>query len=73
MLSEERDHSLSLRAWFSLRAHLVACRMCRIYSKQIGAVGRLCREAAARADADSPAALSEERKRRIRQAIEKPD
>lgn len=69
LLSEKRDRRLSWRARISLRFHMLACKMCQIYGAQIGAVSDLCREAGVRAEEHCPECLSEERKRRMKDAL----
>jgi hypothetical protein len=73
MLSERRDRPLPWRTRISLRLHVLACKMCRIYGAQFDAVGRVCREAGARAEDECPDCLPEERKRAMRDALARRD
>jgi hypothetical protein len=73
LLSEARDRRLPWRTRISLRLHILACKMCQIYGAQFDALGRVCREAGARAEDECPECLPEERKRRMRDALAKRD
>lgn len=72
LLSEKRDRRLSWRARISLRLHMFACKMCQVYGSQIDALGRVCNEVGAKAEDHCPECLSEERKRRMKDAIREP-
>ncbi len=41
LISEERDHPLSLGQRFGLRMHLVMCALCRGYKQNLDALGRI--------------------------------
>jgi hypothetical protein len=41
LISEERDHPLSLGQRFGLRMHLVMCALCRGYKQNLEALGRI--------------------------------
>ena len=41
LISEERDHQLSLGQRMGLRMHLVMCTLCRGYKQNIEALGRI--------------------------------
>ncbi|MCI0450979.1 MAG: zf-HC2 domain-containing protein [Candidatus Latescibacteria bacterium] len=69
MLSEKRDRRLSLRARISLRLHMFACRMCKVYGSQLDTVGRVCREAGLRAEEKCPGEMTDGRKQRINDAM----
>lgn len=71
LLSERCDHRLSWRARIRLRMHLWACRMCQVYGAQLSAVSRVCNEAGVRAEDHCPECMPDERKRRIKDAIER--
>jgi hypothetical protein len=73
LLSESRDRRLSLRQWFSLRFHMAMCRMCKIYARQMNAVGRICREAGERSLDACPGELSPAQKDRIKTSLRRPD
>lgn len=73
LLSEARDRRLPWRTRISLRLHVLACKMCQIYGAQFDALGRVCREAGARAEDECPECLPEERKRRMKDALAKRD
>jgi hypothetical protein len=73
LLSEKRDRRLSWRARIALRFHMLACKMCQVYGAQIGMVSDVCREAGVRAEEHCPECLSEERKRRMKDALAKRD
>lgn len=73
LLSEGRDRRLPWRTRISLRLHMLACKMCQIYGAQFDALGRVCREAGARAEDECPECLPEERKRRMKDALAKRD
>jgi hypothetical protein len=69
MLSEQRDRRLSWRARLSLRLHMLACKMCKVYGTQLDTVGRVCREAGLRAEENCPGEMSTERKRRMKDRL----
>ncbi|HXV14585.1 MAG TPA: zf-HC2 domain-containing protein [Candidatus Krumholzibacteria bacterium] len=69
LLSEKRDRRLSWRARISLRLHMLACKMCKVYGSQLDTVGRVCREAGLRAEHNCPGELPDERKQRIKDAM----
>jgi hypothetical protein len=69
LLSEQRDRRLSWRARIALRFHMLACKMCQIYGAQLGMVSRICNEAGMRAEDHCPECLSDERKRRMKDAL----
>jgi len=71
LLSEQRDRRLSWRTRISLRFHMLICKMCQIYGAQLSTVSRVCNEAARRVEEDCPECLSEERKRRMKDALER--
>lgn len=71
LLSEKRDRGLPWRVRLSLRLHLWACNMCRVYGAQLNTVNRVCKEAGARAEHECPGALSEERKQHMKETLEK--
>ena len=73
LLSEGRDRRLPWRTRISLRLHMLACKMCKIYGAQFDAVGRVCREAALRAHEKCPGELTEERKREMKDALARRD
>lgn len=73
LLSEKRDRRLPWRTRITLRLHMLACKMCKIYSAQHGVVSHVCKEAGIRAEDMCPGEMSEERKRRMKEAISKRD
>jgi hypothetical protein len=73
LLSEGRDRRLPWRTRISLRLHMLVCKMCQIYGAQFNALGRVCREAGARAEDECPACLPEERKRQMKDALSRRD
>ena len=73
LLSEGRDRRLPWRTRISLRLHMLACKMCQIYGAQFDALGRVCREAGARAEDECPECLPEERKKRMKDALSRRD
>ena len=71
LLSERRDHRLPWRTRIALRFHLLICKMCQIYGTQLSTVSRVCNEAALRVEDECPECLSEERKRRMKDALKR--
>jgi hypothetical protein len=71
LLSEKRDRRLSWRARITLRFHMLMCKMCQVYGTQLGMVSRVCKEAGIRAEENCPDCLSDEHKRRMKDAITK--
>ncbi len=71
LLSERRDRRLPLRTYVSLRLHVFACKMCRIYGAQLVMVSRVCREAGIYAEERCPGELSAERKQRMKDVVSK--
>ncbi len=71
LLSEKRDRRLSWRTRISLRFHMLMCKMCQVYGTQLGAVSRVCQEAGVRAEDHCPDCLPEDRKRRMKDAMDR--
>ena len=69
LLSEKRDRRLPWRTRVSLRFHMLMCKMCQVYGTQLSAVSRVCQEAGLRADDYGPEYLSDEHKRRMKDAL----
>lgn len=76
LISERKDHPLTLRQRIGLRLHLAMCAMCRGYKKNLDMLSRI----AARAGeavmtsfgrTDDDLALSGATKQRIREELEK--
>lgn len=67
LVSEARDHELSMRNRMGLRMHLAMCRVCKIYNRQIEMLGELSRRVNTFVlDASLPLALSTDAKVRIK-------
>jgi len=71
LLSERRDRRLPLRTYITLRFHVFACKMCRIYGAQLIAVSRVCREAGIYAEDKCPGELLPTRKQRMKDTIDR--
>ncbi len=69
LLSEKRDRRLPWRTRVSLRFHMLICKMCQVYGAQLGAVSRVCKEAGIRAEDKCPGEMTDERRRRMRDAV----
>jgi len=70
LLSERRDHRLSLRGRFELWRHLARCILCRVYEKQLVAVRGVCHQAGLEPSSHSPS-LPADRKHAILDALER--
>lgn len=70
LLSERRDHPLTLRKRLGLRLHLFFCVLCRTYEKQLVAVCNIAHQAGIDASSHAPP-LPPDRKQAIRDAIER--
>ena len=68
LLSRSLDEPLPFGTRVGLRFHLLICRFCRRYGRQIRALDRIARGWAASAPA-RPGGLSEERKESLRAAL----
>jgi hypothetical protein len=66
--SEALDHPLPLRQRMGLRVHLVLCKWCRRYGKQIGFLREVAHESDQR-DLHAPRGLSAEAKERMKQKL----
>jgi len=64
-----QDQPLSLREKISLRMHLMMCKMCRRYAKQINFISRATQHLSEGAEADKNIHLSEESRERITNKI----
>jgi hypothetical protein len=69
LLSESRDRKLSPRERIGLRMHVLMCRMCKVYARQLATLSRICHAAAERAPECCPGELGESRKQRIKDAL----
>jgi len=67
--SEAFDHKLSLRQRFGLRFHLVLCKWCRRYGKQIAFVHDTAHSHPDEMTKSVPQQLSDESRERIRQKL----
>jgi hypothetical protein len=70
LLSEARDRRLSLRERIHMRYHMLMCRMCKIYARQLSALSRICGAASEHAPDCCPGALPEDRKALIRERMQ---
>ena len=67
--SEAFDHPLSFRQRLGLRIHLVLCKWCRRYGKQIAFVSHSAHSYPDEMAASAPQQLSAEARERIRQKL----
>jgi hypothetical protein len=67
--SEALDHSLSRWQRFGLRIHLLLCKWCRRYGRQLLFLRRVAREHPDRVNEISPQALSPEARERLKQSL----
>jgi len=75
LLSESMDHSLPLGKRLGVRLHLLICRFCARYERQLLLIRETVRRLAAMEDTHGPLTgepLSEEAKERIRNALANP-
>ena len=77
LLSESLDRRLSLRERISLRIHMMMCRMCHVYARQLSVMLNVCHTASEKAPECCPGVLPEETKNetkaRIREAMREAD
>jgi predicted anti-sigma-YlaC factor YlaD len=66
--SEAMDHPLRLRQRLGLRLHLMLCRWCRRYGRQIGFLRRLAREQEPH-EVTPPQVLRPEARERMKQRL----
>jgi len=71
LISEQRDRRLPWRTRVALRLHLALCKLCKVYATQMAALGRISNVAGVVAPDRCPGTLSEERKRRIKEALDR--
>ena len=67
--SEALDHNLPLRQRFGLRVHLLLCKWCRRYGKQITFLRDTAHEHPAKMAEAVPQKLSDEARERIKQGL----
>jgi hypothetical protein len=67
--SEALDHKLTWRQRLGLRLHLVLCKWCRRYGKQIGFVHNVVHSYPDEVTSAIPQQLSDEARERIRQRL----
>ena len=75
LLSESMDHSLPIGRWVGVRFHLLICRFCARYERQLLLIRETVRRIAAMEDAyvsHIGERLSEEAKERIRKSLATP-
>ena len=73
LLSEATDEPQPLRRRIGLRFHLMMCRLCRRYAKQIGLLDEAARSLSRRVeegDEAAPGGLAPEAKARMRSALD---
>lgn len=67
--SEELDHSLTPLQRFGLRVHLLLCKWCRRYGKQIRFLRRAAHEHPEQMAEATPSTLSPETRERLKRAL----
>jgi hypothetical protein len=67
--SEALDHKLTLRQQLGLRIHLVLCRWCSRYGKQIALIHEAARSRSDEMEKSVPQQLSDEARERIRKQL----
>ena len=73
LVSESLDHDLSRGERFALKPHLIYCKACRRYRRQIAAMREAVREYVDRiepSDSLSPVTLSAEARQRMQRALD---
>ena len=68
--SEALDHKLSLRQRFGLRVHLLLCKWCRRYGKQIAFLRNAAHEHPDELAEPVPQKLSDEARERIKRSLQ---
>jgi hypothetical protein len=63
------DRPLPLAKWFALRLHLLVCKWCRRYGKQIRFLRRAAHEHPQQANETAPQSLSPEARERLKRAL----
>jgi hypothetical protein len=76
LISEQRDHSLSLGQRIGLKLHLAMCALCRGYQKHLDLLGTIAARAgdavmAAFGRTDSELALTADAKQRMKDELDK--
>jgi hypothetical protein len=69
--SQALDQSLSLSKRFGLRLHLLVCKWCRRYGKQIRFLRQAAREHADEINDAAPLSLSQEARERLKESLRK--
>jgi len=69
LVSESLDHELPAGRRFAVRAHLMLCRLCARYRRQILALRGLVRQAVRQLEHAPELRLSDEARARIRHAL----
>ena len=75
LVSESMDHTLPLGKRIGVRLHLIICKFCARYERQLLLIRETARRLAARLDAPGESfgdSLSEEGRERIRESIKNP-
>ena len=67
--SEALDHKLPLRQRFGLRVHLMLCKWCRRYGRQIRLLRRMAHEHSEEVTEATPRTLSPEARERLKRSI----
>ncbi len=67
--SEGLDHSLSLAQRLSLRLHLLLCKWCRRYGKEIRLLRRVVQERPDQVSEATPGNLSPEARERLKRSL----
>ena len=73
LMSEMKDHEITWRQRMALRFHLMMCRMCRVYNRQLEMLSRIARQAGdlVMNRGVSEATLPDESKQRIKDTLSK--
>lgn len=73
LASEKRDHKLTWRQQLSLVRHMLMCKVCRAYMKQLDILSRLSRQAGDFVMNRPAVNLPDDAKERIKRRMTEPD
>ncbi len=73
LLSESMEHPLPLPQRIKIRVHLLICKWCTRYQKQIGFIRAILRRDPEKAGQKTGASLSSEAKERIKETLRRGD
>jgi hypothetical protein len=71
LLSESKDRPIPFFQRLGMRFHVMMCRMCHVYERQMMVVSRTCREAGDVSASKCPGELPADCRERIKDAMKK--